>query len=122
MNGRFLSDSLSPNRLFAPQARRQPSSIYSAVHPSDPVIACIRTTKLEPSHIHSHSKCHRPFIIAFASLPLFLFTSLDRSFFVQQPLALLDDRAFPPFFQVLCTTSHFLCMIALVATHVDRVL
>ncbi|KAG1850330.1 hypothetical protein F4604DRAFT_80656 [Suillus subluteus] len=36
-------------------------------------------------------------------LPPSLFTSLDRSVFVQQPLPLLYDRAFPPFFVQLPT-------------------
>lgn len=53
MNGRlFLSDSPSPNRPLSPQACLQPSSIYPPAHPSDPVIAYIWTTTLEPSHIH----------------------------------------------------------------------
>lgn len=99
---RFFTDgrnSPTPHRLLASQARGRAWSICSPMHPSHPVI----TSKLESSHsLTSHPSVyhHRPFVISFKSI-----ASVPIHFF-------------------FCTTAPFplLCMTALVATHVDRVL
>lgn len=65
MDSRSLSDSPTPNWLFAPQARQRPSSIYLPVHQSHLIIASLHMYHIGAIMHSQHVRHHHPFLIAF---------------------------------------------------------